>query len=82
VALREINLSNNKLREISESAFDGLILLQIINLSNNTLNRWFNRRMFQNLPSIREIDLRENVYLAITEPHTFFNLSRNVNINI
>jgi hypothetical protein len=64
--LTELNLSNNEIEEIENSAFDSLVNLKSLTLSNNKLqqvNKWFNKVIttltWLNLND-NEIDIIEN----------------------
>ncbi|TRY65093.1 hypothetical protein DNTS_026850 [Danionella cerebrum] len=71
--LRKINLSNNKIREIREGAFDGAAGVLEILLTGNKLQS-VNGRMFKGLTGLKTLMLRSN-QISCVDNATFTGLS-------
>uniref|UniRef100_A0A8C4SD07 Slit homolog 3 (Drosophila) n=1 Tax=Erpetoichthys calabaricus TaxID=27687 RepID=A0A8C4SD07_ERPCA len=71
--LRKINLSNNKLREIREGAFDGAGNVQELLLTGNQLEM-MHGRMFRGLTGLKTLMLRSNLITCV-DNNTFTGLS-------
>ncbi|KAJ8282146.1 hypothetical protein COCON_G00046650 [Conger conger] len=71
--LRKINLSNNKLRDIREGAFDGAGAVQEVLLTGNKLQA-LQGRMFKGLTGLKTLMLRSN-QISCVDNSTFTGLS-------
>ena len=75
--LSEILLSFNRLQDIRPQAFQALPSLRILRLDHNNLTRLVNGTFAgAELPFVQEIRLRENRFLNVIEPGTFWHLPR------
>ncbi|XP_055963938.1 slit homolog 3 protein [Sorex fumeus] len=71
--LRKINLSNNKIKEVREGAFDGAASVQELMLTGNQLET-VHGRMFRGLSGLKTLMLRSNL-LSCVSNDTFAGLS-------
>ncbi|XP_068392442.1 slit homolog 3 protein isoform X3 [Eschrichtius robustus] len=71
--LRKINLSNNKIKEVREGAFDGAASLQELMLTGNQLET-VHGRMFRGLSGLKTLMLRSNLISCVSND-TFAGLS-------
>uniref|UniRef100_A0A8C9Q5F9 Slit homolog 3 protein n=1 Tax=Spermophilus dauricus TaxID=99837 RepID=A0A8C9Q5F9_SPEDA len=71
--LRKINLSNNKIKEVREGAFDGAAGVQELLLTGNQLEA-VHGRMFRGLSSLKTLMLRSNMISCVGND-TFAGLS-------
>uniref|UniRef100_A0A452SD00 Slit homolog 3 protein n=1 Tax=Ursus americanus TaxID=9643 RepID=A0A452SD00_URSAM len=71
--LRKINLSNNKIKEVREGAFDGAASVQELMLTGNQLET-LHGRMFRGLSSLKTLMLRSNLINCVSND-TFAGLS-------
>lgn len=71
--LRKINLSNNRIKEVREGAFDGAAGVQELMLTGNQLET-MHGRMFRGLSSLKTLMLRSNLISCVSND-TFAGLS-------
>nr|XP_020019957.1 slit homolog 3 protein [Castor canadensis] len=71
--LRKINLSNNKIKEVREGAFDGAAGVQELMLTGNQLEM-VHGRMFRGLSGLKTLMLRSNLISCVSND-TFAGLS-------
>nr|KAF6482134.1 slit guidance ligand 3 [Molossus molossus] len=71
--LRKINLSNNKIKEVREGAFDGAAGVQELMLTGNQLEM-VHGRMFRGLSGLKTLMLRSNLVSCVSND-TFAGLS-------
>ncbi|XP_017704910.1 PREDICTED: slit homolog 3 protein isoform X3 [Rhinopithecus bieti] len=71
--LRKINLSNNKIKEVREGAFDGAASVQELMLTGNQLET-VHGRMFRGLSGLKTLMLRSNLISCVSND-TFAGLS-------
>ncbi|XP_023473039.1 slit homolog 3 protein [Equus caballus] len=71
--LRKINLSNNKIKEVREGAFDGAASVQELMLTGNQLET-MHGRMFRGLSGLKTLMLRSNLISCVSND-TFAGLS-------
>ncbi|XP_035147993.3 slit homolog 3 protein isoform X1 [Callithrix jacchus] len=71
--LRKINLSNNKIKELREGAFDGAASVQELMLTGNQLET-VHGRMFRGLSALKTLMLRSNLISCVNND-TFAGLS-------
>ncbi|XP_063498685.1 slit homolog 3 protein isoform X2 [Symphalangus syndactylus] len=71
--LRKINLSNNKIKEVREGAFDGAASVQELMLTGNQLET-VHGRMFHGLSGLKTLMLRSNLISCVSND-TFAGLS-------
>jgi len=77
-----LDLSHNKLTELSPEVFSGIPALQVLRLQNNFF-RHFHSQPFQNLPHLIELDLQGNDDLESLsgKPFTKLNNLNRLNLN-
>ncbi|XP_064473061.1 toll-like receptor Tollo [Ornithodoros turicata] len=78
--LRSLYLQHNQLTQLVETAFGGLIHLQVVDMSNNQLNT-IPPKLFHGSVDIRELYLQNNS-LGLLSPHTFTDLQQLVILNL
>lgn len=78
--LREIDLSRNRISSWPEGKFDGLQMLQTINLHGNSIE-WIHAQVFATLKNLQKLDLSKNL-LKIFEGYFYLGNLQVLNLNM